>query len=98
MNHPQVGDVVLYSLAQGDLELLQRVPRGLGFPHQLGELLPLLVVLGRPDAPRERPLVSGQVFLLGEGTLWVSSRHEGTEPGTWRRRPGRDPEREEAPV
>lgn len=95
MSLPQIGDVVLYSLAQGDLELLQREPRRGGFPHHLGEQLPLIVVLVDVNEPRLAPLLYGQVVLLGEGTLWVGARHEGTEPGTWRRRPGRDPKREE---
>lgn len=27
--------------------------------------------------------VNGQVFLDGNDTFWATSRHEGTEPGTW---------------
>ncbi len=87
MRQVQVGEIVLYRITTGDVEQLRAHPRPGAFVHAYDDTLPLLVVRIEPDAGRLRSLVSGQVFLEGEGTLWVSARHEGTEPGTWQRRP-----------
>jgi hypothetical protein len=67
-------------------------PRGaqahLGNTPRQGELAPLLVIrvflAGAEADPDPGPVaVNGQVFLDGTDVLWVSSRLEGTAPGTW---------------
>lgn len=78
---PTVGRIVQYALTEQDIERIQndadpRTQYG-NIPHA-GDILPLLVVRvwdGR--------LVNGQVFLDGNGRLWVTSRAEGTDAGNW---------------
>lgn len=50
-----------------------------------GDIVPLVIVRVWPDegGPGIHG-VNGQCFLDGNDTLWVTSAHEGTEPGQWR--------------
>lgn len=45
-----------------------------------GDVVPLIVVTVH-DEPQLS--VNGQAMLDGNDTFWATSRHEGTEPGTW---------------
>lgn len=50
-----------------------------------GDVFPMLIV--KTFNPVDGGPVNGQVFLDGNDTLWVTSRVEGTTPGTWCRPP-----------
>lgn len=90
MTQPSVGRIVQYVLSADDADVInrRRVPRAtaaapgvmfhVGNSAKPGDVFPLLVCrIWVSD------MVNGQVFLDGSDTLWVTSRHEGTEPGTW---------------
>jgi hypothetical protein len=55
-----------------------------GNPAKEGDVVPLIVVRVWPDEGGPGiPGVNGQAILDGNDTLWVTSAHEGTTPGTW---------------
>jgi hypothetical protein len=86
MPHPTIGRTVLYSLTKSDVSRIERLRIEVSRmnPHAEGQKVPLTVVLVWPNEYGDGvPGVNGQAILDGEGTLWVTSAKEGTEPGQW---------------
>ena len=54
-----------------------------GNPVKEGDVFPLLVTKTWQDSDDKTQSVNGQVMLDGNDTQWVTSVHEGTEPGEW---------------
>lgn len=90
---PTVGQAVLYQLSEEDVKLVNhRRARSARFPQlrrngeqvhlgntaAAGDTNPMFVVRVWPDGS-----VNGQVLLDGNDTLWVTSRQQGDQPGTW---------------
>lgn len=87
-----VGRIVHYILNQADADAINRRrsakpnwpewPEGaiahVGNTAQNGDTLPMIVCRVWGEAG-----VNGQVFLDGNDSLWVTSRHEGNDPGDW---------------
>lgn len=85
---PTIGRVVQYTLSDQDAERItqRRADRAaregvhaetLGNAVRRGDVFPATVVRVWPEC------VSLQVALDGADGLWVTSRYEGDEPGTW---------------
>lgn len=92
-----VGRIVRYCLSEEDAKAINRRrvanvlgkdwPAGaqahIGNEAIIGQHFPMLVVRcwdqGNPEGT-----VNGRVFLDGTDDLWVTSIHQGGEPGTWR--------------
>lgn len=81
---PTPGRIVHYRLSAEDIRRLNDAATAPGRaplmnPHATGDLLPAIVV--RAFNGHRANL---QVFVDGElGSLWVTSRRPGTEPGQW---------------
>lgn len=83
---PTIGRIVHYRLSDDDaariIEMGNRpLPDGRSPLHNAsrpGDMYPAIIVRVWDDGS-----VNARVFLDGELTLWVTSRHEGDEPGTW---------------
>lgn len=88
-----IGRVVLYTLTDDDAEKVNRrrvtsvehrddwlagAQAHIGNGVQAGNVFPLLVTRHWGGN-----MVNGQVLLDGNDTLWVTSRSEGTTPGSW---------------
>lgn len=88
-----IGRIVQYTLSEQDAEHInrRRVPLidsaaqahngaqvHVGNSARAGDVYPMMIC--RVWVPE---MVNGQVFLDGNDTLWVTSRHEGTAPGEW---------------
>ena len=72
-----IGRTVLYSLNRFDAAAI-------GYSQE-GELVPMIVVKVWPNEFGNKPGVNGQLIVDSpKGMLWVTSKAEGTEPGTWR--------------
>ena len=96
---PTVGRIVHYKLSAGDAANIGQHrlsataplpadwPKGaqahVGNTPSEGDVLPLVICRVWPNEYGDQPGVNGQVLLDGNDTLWVTSRKEGTEPGTW---------------
>ncbi|MEU1407106.1 hypothetical protein ABZ471_33000 [Streptomyces sp. NPDC005728] len=81
---PTPGRVVLYRLAEEDVRRIthDRAHHGLnGNFVRAGDSYPAIVVRTFPSNPAG--VANLKVLLDGEDTLWVTSRHQGTEVGTW---------------
>lgn len=90
-NQTTIGRIVQYTLSEQDAQEVnrRRVPRRpdsdegaqfhVGNSACAGDVFPMMICcVWVPE------MVNGQVFLDGNDTLWVTSRHEGDEPGQWR--------------
>lgn len=81
---PTPGRIVLYRLTEDDARHItqQRAHNGQSGNYvREGDRYPAIVVRvfsGNPD-----DVANLKVFLDGEDTHWATSRHNGTEPGTW---------------
>lgn len=95
---PTVGRIVHYALSATDAEQANRrrarhearqhQPGGDEWPRSAqahvgnkaneGDVVPMLIVRCWGG-----DCVNGQAFLDGNDVLWLTSRNEGTEPGTW---------------
>lgn len=73
---PTPGRIVLYKLSGEDAAQAH-----IGNAPREGDLVPLLIIRVWSDDPLAA--VNGQAFLDGNDVLWVTSRLEGTAPGTW---------------
>jgi|SRR5437899_13094227 len=83
-----VGRIVQYRLSADDLlritQMRGKSPDHGGNPHDVGQVVPLVVVVVWPNEHGPNyDGVNGQAFLDGNDTLWVTSAKEGTEPGQW---------------
>lgn len=89
-----IGRIVLYRLSANDALTITRNraldPCGpavealrMGNTVKEGDIFPLLVTKTWQDADDKTQSVNGQVMLDGNDTKWVTSVHEGTEPGEW---------------
>jgi hypothetical protein len=96
---PTPGRIVHYRLSAHDVEQITRRrtdsrsiaaridtkewPLGaqahVGNPPVEGDYVPMLIVRTWDGSPS----VNGQAFLDGNDVLWLTSKLEGTEPGTW---------------
>ncbi|MEU1284922.1 hypothetical protein [Kitasatospora sp. NPDC005856] len=87
---PTIGRIVHYRLSEQDQQRItaqqnRPLPDGrspLANSSQAGAVFPAVIVRiwnNNPDAP----LCNLHVLLDGELTLWVTSRAEGAEQGTW---------------
>ncbi|MCT2087513.1 hypothetical protein M3D75_15470 [Microbacterium enclense] len=90
---PTPGRIVLYTLSEADVEAinrrrldarrpgLARAQTGaqvhVGNEVRVGDVVPAVVVRVWPDG------INAQAYLDGADSLWLTSRPEGTEPGTW---------------
>lgn len=82
MSQVTAGRIVHYTLSAHDARLIQQ-RRGIslighGNDPREGDVVPMIVVRVWPDDG-----VNGQAFLDGDDSLWLTSRPEGTGPGTW---------------
>ena len=80
MSAPTPGRIVLYKLSQRDAEsILLRRSRGEGVGNvpREGDVVPAIVVRVWQHG------INGQAILDGNDSLWLTSRPEGDEPGTW---------------
>jgi hypothetical protein len=94
---PTIGRIVHYTLSAEDAENINRRrvvgavhpdwPTGaqahIGNEAHEGDVVPMIVVRVFQIGTPAEGLVNGQAFLDGNDSLWVTSRHEGTMPGTW---------------
>lgn len=92
MTAPSIGRIVHYALTEADADAInrrredavaaQKAQTGfqvhVGNPVRAAQVLPLLIVRTYPG-----DLASGQVFLDGNDTYWVTSRTEGDGRGQW---------------
>ena len=84
---PSIGRIVHYRLAEKDIRLIEerRERRGCAPGswnyHQVGQVLPMLIVLVHGDHPNAA--VNGQVFLDGDDSYHVVSCLPGEVPGTY---------------
>lgn len=81
---PTPGRTVLYRLTDDDARHItqQRAHDGAtGNFVREGDQYPAIVVRTFPGNPADA--VNLQVLLDGPDTYWATSRHVGTEPGTW---------------
>lgn len=89
VQQPTIGRIVHYTLTQDDANTVNRRRAGRAIRERLdvaslgnraaaGDVFPATVVRVGP-----RDLCNLQVALDGADGLWVTSRAEGTEPGTW---------------
>jgi hypothetical protein len=90
---PTIGIILHYTLNSQDAEMVNRrrvaKPHDPGWPAgaqahsgnsaSAGQVVPVIVTAVWIDT-----CVNGQALLDGNDSLWVTSRMEGTEPGTWR--------------
>jgi hypothetical protein len=80
MTEASPGRIVHYTLSEADEERINARrdadPQS-GNRVKAGDVVPAIVV--RVWADR----INGQAFLDGADTLWLTSRAEGTTPGTW---------------
>lgn len=82
---PSVGRIVHYRLAEHDLSLING-PQQPGLSrnsHSVGQVIPFLICNTWSDSPTEDAAVNGQGFVDGNFSIWLTSRHQGTEPGQW---------------
>lgn len=78
---PSIGRIVHYILTEDDV-LATRSKHG--NPHHAGQHVPMIIVVVWPNEYGPNfDGVNGQVFLDGTDSLWITSKKEGTEPGTW---------------
>ena len=86
-----VGRIVQYRLSVDDLRRVALL-RGTsghhgGNPHDVGQVVPLVVVVVWPNEHGPNyDGINGQAFLDGNDTLWITSAKEdpaGIMPGTW---------------
>lgn len=93
-NKPAPGRIVHYSLSEADVLRINSRRSDAKAAHagtkltgfqvhvgnevRVGDVVPMLIV-----KTWEGDLVNGQVFLDGNDTLWVTSAHEGPEPGQY---------------
>lgn len=87
---PSVGRIVHYRLSAQDVASIQArrgapsVQHHTGNPVAEGDVVPLVIARVWPDeGGPDIPGVNGQALLDGRDTHWVTSAHEGAEPGTW---------------
>ena len=93
-----VGRIVYYTLSEQDAEHInrQRMPIldsiaqakvgaqvHIGNSAREGDVLPMLICRVWEPVDGVSAGVNGQVFLDGNDSLWVTSRHEGDTPGDW---------------
>lgn len=81
MTNASPGRIVLFTLGEFDAQRInaRRDERpNSGNRVREGDVLPALVVRVWPSN-----LINAQVFLDGDDTLWVTSRAEGSTPGSW---------------
>lgn len=83
---PQVtpGRTVLYRLTEDDARQITRRRTDSGVTGNFvseGDRYPAVVV--RIFAGNPADVCNLKVLLDGDDTYWATSRHEGTEPGTW---------------
>lgn len=95
MDKPTLGRIVHYVLDSTDVEMInrRRVPRAfdavegpqyhVGNTASEGDVLPMIICRVWEPVGGVSAGVNGQVFLDGNDSLWVTSRKEGTAPGTW---------------
>ncbi|MGP4090196.1 hypothetical protein [Streptomyces sp. KR55] len=84
MPHPTPGRIVMYRLSEDDARHItqQRAHDSVnGNFVREGDRYPAVVV--RTFAGNPADVCNLKVLLDGEDTHWATSRHEGTEPGTW---------------
>jgi hypothetical protein len=84
MPHPTICRTVLYRLSEDDARHITetRARNGVtGNAVDAGQVYPAVVVRIFPGNPRD--VVNLTVLLDGPDSHWATSRHEGTEPGTW---------------
>jgi hypothetical protein len=84
MPHPTPGRTVLYRLSEDDAGRINqdRAHNSVaGNFADAGQVYPAVVVRMFPGNPHG--VVNLKVLLDGPDTFWATSRHEGTEPGTW---------------
>lgn len=90
---PSIGRIVHYKLTAADAEAVMRrregfvqegwpatAQRHVGNPVSEGTIVPAIVVSQLTGDPS---VVNAQALLDGNDSLWITSVHEGTEPGTW---------------
>lgn len=90
MPQPTIGRIVHYTLSEQDQQRItanQNRPltdgrSPLANSAQPGDVFPAVIVRVWDRNP-EAPLCNLHVLLDGELTAWVTSRPEGTGPGTW---------------
>ncbi len=83
---PTIGRIVHYRLSENDaLRINKNWQSGVGGNASSGgDIVPLIIVRVWPDEfGAGIPGINGQAILDGHDTLWVTSAHEGTEPGQW---------------
>lgn len=84
---PTIGRIVHYKLSEHDADRINGKRRNgddTGNAAYEGDVVPLVIVRVWPDEGGPGiPGVNGQALLDGYDTLWVTSAHEGAEPGQW---------------
>ena len=80
---PSIGRIVCYRLSAEDVVAIKgnRTVRPTGNVVNEGEVYPAMIV--RTWGNTEGSRCQLQVFLDGADTFWATSRHEGSENGTW---------------
>lgn len=80
-NQPTVGRIIHYHLSEQDASLVNQMRETqamVGNAATAGTVLPLIVT-----AAHSSEGVNGQVLCDGDDSIWVTSAHEGTQPGQW---------------
>lgn len=79
---PTVGRIVHYALTEQDVERI-RAGRFATAANEVAAGDAFAAVVVRVWSLSPEPLCNLQVLLDGPDTLWVTSRKQGAEPGTW---------------
>ncbi|MFE6868322.1 hypothetical protein ACFVFS_17370 [Kitasatospora sp. NPDC057692] len=81
---PTIGQIVQYRITEDDTNTLNRrrvLLSHMGNHAYPGDTYPALVVRVEGEAPDQT--CNLRVLMDGTDTHWVTSRPQGTEPGTW---------------
>jgi len=79
---PSLGRIVIYNATEGEQKKMKALDDS-GKGCNVQKQLPAVVVAVWGEQPTEESVVNLKVMLDGSTCLWVTSAHQGTEPGQW---------------
>lgn len=82
---PALGKIVIYECSEQDIKK-QEALNALGKGCNVSKRLPAVIVTvwsSTPEEANEQTVVNLKVMLDGNSCLWVTSAHQGDQPGQW---------------